>query len=119
MSLGRLKLPYAVRTGTNFIAPLKMYFSRSKSTLDSLKSVKGGNRHWMHLDSHGTINPYLRLIELVNTWLNTALFLRLSLITLTLNISCYVLRLVDTCECYVGCVVRFLSASDVINSRSL
>ena len=42
-------------------------------------------------------NPYVRLIELVNNWLNTALFLRLSLITLTLHIACYVLRLVDTC----------------------
>ena len=35
----RLKFPQGDRTDTNFIAPLKMNFSSSKSTLDSLKSV--------------------------------------------------------------------------------
>ena len=34
-----LKLPQGDRTDTNFIAPLKMNFYSSKSTLDSLKSV--------------------------------------------------------------------------------
>ena len=33
------KLPWDDRTDSNFIAPLTMYFFRSKSTLDSLKSV--------------------------------------------------------------------------------
>ena len=35
----RLKLPQDNRTDTNFIAPLRMHFQRSDSTLDGLKSV--------------------------------------------------------------------------------
>ena len=35
----RLNLPQYDRTDTNFIAPLRTHFYRSKSTLGSLKSV--------------------------------------------------------------------------------
>ena len=35
----RLKFPLDDRTGTSFIAPLRMHLWRSKSTLDSLKRV--------------------------------------------------------------------------------
>ena len=35
----RLKFSYGVRTETNFIAPLRIHFYRSNSTLDCLKSV--------------------------------------------------------------------------------
>ena len=40
-----LKVPLAGRTDTNFVGPLRMYFYRSKSILDSLKvsTYLGGN----------------------------------------------------------------------------
>ena len=35
----RLKFPQDDRTDKNFVAPLRMHFQRSKTTLDSLKKV--------------------------------------------------------------------------------
>ena len=50
--LERLKLPWDDRTDTNFIAPIRMHFWISQSTLDSLKSVSmhlEGNHRWVPL----------------------------------------------------------------------
>ena len=47
----RLKLSLDDRTDKDFTAPLRMYFWRSKSTLDSLMFSMnlGGNRRWVLL----------------------------------------------------------------------
>ena len=56
----RPKFPQGDRTDTNFIAPLKMNFYGSKSTLDSLKGVFNvfkTNCRWVHTPDICAIGP--------------------------------------------------------------
>ena len=48
----RLKLPQDDRKDINFLAPLRIHFQRSKSTLDSLKSVLKAFRRKPSLGAH-------------------------------------------------------------------
>ena len=61
------KVSWDERTDTNFIVPLKVYFFRSKSTLDSLKSafnVLGGNHRWVPLFNCGwPLHIFVKFLE--------------------------------------------------------
>ena len=76
----RLKLPQDDRTDTNFIGLLRMHFQRSKSTLDSLKSVFNVFRRKPPLGAPGYSLPHF------NTS-NTRVRMRVALGTPTRSIT--------------------------------
>ena len=71
----RLKFPQDDRTVTNFIAPLRMHFQRSKSTLDILKSVFNvfGRKPSLGAPFESCLKVFLKTFKILsctNNWLS-------------------------------------------------